>query len=227
MNKKITLMIISLILATVVFIFSTSLQKKLINNVPTLSCAIATTYMPEYTELNPDSIKFVNLPLETVANSGIISSYNEVANLYLKSDVYPGQILLLDQLASKEELMIFNGEEGKEKISIRIKNSENGVSYILKKGSIINLYATLINEYASNGIFSDSYRLQVGTNDLGYSNIKILENTKVLGTFDEDGIEIENASSRIIDTILICVTSEEAQKINLLKDIATFCVTEL
>ena len=227
MNKKVTLLIISIILAIIVFTITTSLQKRLINEIPTIPCLISTTYIPEYTKINKESLKLVNLPVSAVANSKVVMSYDDVSELYLKSELYPGQILLFNQLSSKEELMIFSGEEGKEKISIKIKSSESGVSYILKKGSMINLYATIINEYAVNGIFSNTERIQVGTNDLGYSTIKVLDNVKVLGTFDEFGLETENSSERIIDTILICVTHEEAQKINILKDIATFGITEL
>ena len=227
MNKKVTLLIISIILAIIIFFISTSIQKKLVNYVPTMQCFISTAYLPEYTQITKDNLKLVNFPVEAIANSQIVTSLDDISGLYLKSDIYPGQILLHNQLSPKEELMIFNGEEGKEKISIKIKNSESGVSYILKKGSNINLYATIINEYAVNGIFSNVDRLQIGTNDLGYSTIKVLENVKVIGTFDEEGIEVENSAERVIDTILVCVTHEEAQKINLLKDVATFGVTEL
>ncbi len=227
MNKKVTLLIVSIFLAIVIFIFSTSLQKKLVDYVPTMPCYISTTYMPEYTMINNENLKLVNLPVEVVANSKVVTSFDDVSNLYLKSELYPGQILLFNQLSPKEDLMIFNGEEGKEKISIKIKNSESGVSYILKKGSVINLYATIINEYAVNGVFSNIDKIQVGTSDLGYSAFKVLDNVKVLGTFAEDGTEVENSAERTIDTILVCVTHEEAQKINLLKDIATFGVTEL
>jgi hypothetical protein len=227
MNKKITLLIISIILAIIVFTISTSIQKKLVNYVPTMPCYISTSLLPEYTQITKDNFKLVNLPVDAIANSKVVTSFDDISGLYLKSDIYPGQILLHNQLSKKEDLMIFSGEEGKEKISIKIKNSESGVSYILKKGSSINLYATIINEYAVNGVFSNIEKVQIGTNDLGYSTIRILENVKVLGTFDEDGIEVENSAERVIDTILVCVTHEEAQKINLLKDIATFGITEL
>ena len=44
--------------------------------------------------------------------------------LYLKDKIYKGQILLSSQFDSKENLMIYNAEEGKEKISIKIKSPD-------------------------------------------------------------------------------------------------------
>lgn len=148
MNKKVSLLIIAIIMAVIVFLISTYLQKKVVNYVPTVRCLISNANISEYSNVEESQISYVDMPVSIVANSKPVKSYNEIENLYLKDKLYKGQLLLLDQFGSKEILNIFDGEEGKEKISIKIKNSENAASYILKKGSAVNVYATINNDYA-------------------------------------------------------------------------------
>jgi Flp pilus assembly protein CpaB len=227
MNKKVSLLIVSIVLAVVIFVISISLQKQLVNDIPTITCAVANADIPEYSEVNDSNVSFVKMPLDSVANLKIVMPSDNISGKYATSKIYKGQFILYDQLSTKQDLMIFDGEEGKEKISIKIKGPDSGVSYIVKKGAKINLYATIINEYASKGFFSNFEKLSVGTDDLGYSSFKILDNVQVLGTFDEEGNEIEPSISKIIDTILVCVTPDEAKEIYLLKDFASFGITEL
>ena len=227
MNRKISILIISAILAIVVFIVSVNAQRKLVNYSPTLKCMIVTDDIPQYTQIDEDDIKYVDIPIEIIANSRIVQSYNEIKELYLKDGLYKGQIVLRDQLDTAENLMIYNAEDGKEKIAIRIKESENGASFILKKGSLVNVYATINEEYASHGALEGMDRITVGEEDRGYSTFRILSESKVLGTFNENGDEVEHSSEKNIDTILLNVSSGDAYLINLIRDIASFNVTEL
>ena len=227
MNKKVSLLIISIVLAIILFVVSIKIQKKAVNYVPTAKCMIATNDVDEYSILSNEDCKIVNIPIEIIANSRIVSSYESIEGLYLKDKVYKGQILLFDQFDSKENLMIFKGEEGKEKISIKLRNSENVVSYIVKPGSFINLYATLNSDYTQDGAFKDFEKMTIGEDNLGYTIIKLLSNVKVVSTFDENGEEVENSPERAIDTVLLLVTPEEAKQINLIKEIATFNITEI
>lgn len=227
MNKKVSLLIISIFLAVVLFIISVYIQKKAVNYVPTAECMIANKDVEEYMMLSNEDYKIVNMPIEIIANNKIVSNYDEIDGLYLKDKIYKGQILLTDQFDSKENLMIFSGEEGKEKISVKLRSSENAVSYIVKPGSLINLYATINSEYTQDGIFKESEKMIVGEDGLGYTIIKLLSNVRVISTFDENGEEVENSPERAIDTVLLLVTPEESQKINLIKEIATFNITEI
>ena len=118
-------------------------------------------------------------------------------------------------------------KRAKKKIAIKIKESENGASFILKKGSLVNVYATINEEYANHGILENKERISVGEEDRGYSTFKLLSESKVLGTFNENGEEIEKSSEKNIDTILLNVTSGDAYLINLVRDIASFNITEL
>jgi Flp pilus assembly protein CpaB len=227
MNKKVSLLILSIVLAVVVFCISTYIQKKAVNFVPTLKCLVASKNIEEYTPVHEQDFEVVDMPISIVANTRVVQSYDQIEDLYLKDKVYKGQILLIDQFDTKSNLMIFNGEEGKEKISIKVKSPENAASYIVKTGSLINVYATLNSDYAFDGVLKDTPRAVIGEGTSGYSIVKVLSNVKVLSTFDENGEEVQNTSEKQIDTILVLATPEEAQVINLIREVASFNITEI
>ena len=227
MNKKISILIISLVLAIIIFILSINTQKKLVNYIPTIKCMVTLNDIPQYSQITEDDIKFVDMPVEIVASSRIVQEYDEIKDLYLKDGLYKGQIVLKNQLDTSENLMIFDSEKGKEKIAIKVKDSENGASFIIKKGSIVNVYATINDEYANYGILEGREKISIGEGDRGYSTFKVLSESKVLGTFNENGEEVESSDERNIDTILLNVASGDAYLINLVREIASFNVTEL
>ena len=227
MNRKLSLIILSFILAIIVFILSINMQKKLINYVPTVDCLVATKDIPSYSKISENDFKVMQVPIELVASIRPLKSYDEIKGLYLKSDIYKGQLALYNQFDTGDNLMIFNGQEGKEKISIKVKNSENGVSFVLKKGSLINVYATINNEYANSSVFDGYEKFSAVSSEYGFSTIKILDGVKVLGLFDENGEEVNHMPERNIDTILVAVEKEEAYRINLIRDITTFNITEI
>ena len=226
MNKKVSILIISVVLTLIVFGISTYMQKKIIDYIPTMKCIVVTEDIEAYEQINLEQIEYVDMPIEIIAKTRVIQEFSEVENLYLKDKIYKGQMLVFKQFDTKENLMIYNADVGKEKIAIKIKNAENGVSYTLRENSIVNVYATLRNEYMQNlNVSGDA--IMLGNPEDGYSVIKILDSVKVLGTFDINGDSVEESFERNIDTILIAVTPLEASKINLIREIATFNVTEL
>jgi len=227
MNKKVSILIVSIVLAIIVFIISINAQRKLVNYIPTIKCIVVTKDLPQYAQITEEDIKYVEMPIEVIANSRVVQSYDEIKDLFLKDGLYNGQVVLRDQLDTGENLMIFDSEEGKEKISIKIKEPENGASYVLKKGSSVNVYATLNDEYANNGILESKEKISIGEDGRGYVTFKVLSKSKILGTFDENGDEVELTSERNIDTILLNVESGDAYIINLIRDVASFNVTEL
>ncbi len=227
MNKKVSILIISIVLAIIIFIISINAQKKLVNYIPTVKCMVVINDIPQYSQITEDDIKYVDMPVEIVASSRVVQSYDEIKDLYLKDGLYKGQIVLGNQLDTSENLMIFDSEEGKEKIAIKVRESENGASYIVKKGSMVNVYATINDEYANHGILEGKEKVSIGEDDRGYSVFKVLSESKVLGTFNENGEEVESSSEKNIDTILLNVSSGDAYLINLVRDIASFNVTEL
>ena len=225
MNKKVSILIISIFLTLIVFTISTYMQKELVDYVPTMKCMIVNNDIDAYNKIKEEDIQVVDMPISIVSQVRVVQNFEEIQELYLKDKLYKGQVVLYEQFDTKENLMIYTADAGKEKIAIKIKASENAASFTVRQNSIVSVYATFRKEYENRNLFSGEI-MQIGDAD-GYSTVKILDSIKVLGTFDSNGEKIENSMEKNIDTILLAVTPEEAQKINLIRDIATFNITEL
>lgn len=227
MKRKVSILTIAIVLTIILFSISTYLQRKLINYEPVTKCYVAKENIEQYKKVEKEMFKEVQIPIAIVMNMKIIQNVDDIENLYTENKIYAGQVVVKDQFKTNEELSLFEGESGKEKIAIKIKSSENGVSYRIKERSLINVYATLRTEYANN-VFSERDRQSVGVNEEGYSTIKILDKVRIIGVFDNNGIEIKARSEELIpDTIMVSVTPEEARDINLIRELATFNLTEL
>lgn len=226
MNKKISLLIITVFLTVIVFGFSIHLQRKLVNYIPTIKCVIVNKDIEAFQQIMENDIKYVDMPISIISSTKVIQEYSKIKSLYLKDKIYAGQLVLPNQLDTRENLMIYQADVGKEKIAIKIKSAENGVAFTIRENSIVNVYATMRKEYMENS-FSDIELDSIGSEEDGYSIIKILDSVKVLGTFNSDGESLNESLEKNIDTILVSVTQEEANKINLIRDVAVFNITEL
>lgn len=224
MKVKINILITTVILTIIVFCISTYMQKKLINYEATISCLVLTEDIIENEFVSKEKFKLVDVPISIIANQRIITNFTEIEGLYAKDNIKKSQIAIRSQFDTKENLSIYEAEEGKEKISIKIKTAENGMSFQIKENSLVNVYVTISNEYATN-FLNDNERLSIGDELNGYTVIKLLEKIKVLGAFTVDGIDITKATGENIDSILISVTQEEAKEINLLREIGSFNIT--
>lgn len=227
MKNKINILAISITLTIIVYGISIYMQKKLVQYVPTVKCLIVTRDVEAYSQIDDSQIKEVDMPVEIVGTTRVIKNVNDIEELYLKEKIYAGQILIKNQFDTKENLSIYQADEGKEKVAIKIKASENGVSYNIKENTRINVYATLRTEYANQAL-NNLEKHFIGTQEDGYCIVTILEDTKILGVFNIDGQPIESVFDvETPDTILIAVAPEQARQINLIRDIAVFNITAL
>lgn len=226
MKNKTILFAGTIILTIILFSISTYMQRKLINYEPKIECLFIKEDIEENQKLKEEMFYKDEIDMSLVVNAKIVQNFNEIKALYAKSDIYKGQIALYKQFDTRENLSIYEVEKGKEKISLKIKSAENGLSYAIKKGSLVNVYVTLRADLANN-FLNDKERLSIGTVEDGYTVIKLLDKISVLDMFDIDGNKIEESNLKIIDTILVAVTKEEAGEINLLRDVGTFNVTEV
>ena len=226
MKNKIILYIGTIILTIILFSFSTYTQKKLVNYEPKIECLFVRENIKANERLTEEMFYKDDIDLSLVANIKIVRNFSEIDNLYAKDNIYKGQIALAEQFDTKENLSVYEFEMGKEKISIKIKSAENGVSYLLKNNSLINVYVTLRADLAS-GFLNSKEKLTIGNVDDGYTVIKLLEKVRILEAFDIDGTKIEDSESNIIDTVIIAVTPEEAKIINLLRELGNFNIVEI
>lgn len=224
MKNKISILAWTFLLTIVVFVISTNLQKKLVKYEAKVECLVVVEDILENEKVSEEKFKLTEVPVSLLTGSAIVTNFSEIEELYAKNFICKGQLAFKKLFDSQENLSIFESENGTEKISVKIESPENGVSYAIKKNSLVNVYATIRNNYAENFLIENE-RLVIGDEYEGYTVIKILNEAKVLGTFNIDGIEITNAQDGIIDSIMLSVTPEVAKQINLLREIATFNIT--
>lgn len=225
-KNKIGVLGVTLILTIIVFSLSTHLQKKLIDYEPTINCLVLKEDISENSKVNEEMFVLADVPVSIVGISKTVGNYNEIAELYAKDNMIKGQIAMRNQFDTKENLSIYEVENGKEKISLKVSSPENGLSYSIKANSKINVYATLRNDYAKN-FANTKEKMSVGDEYDGYTVIKIIDSVQVLGVFNVDGIEVKSYEDGNIDSIMIAVSPEEAKEINLIREIATFSFTGL
>lgn len=224
MKNKVVILTAAIVLSIILFTISTYAQKKLVNYEPKIECLFLKEDIKANEKVEKEMFVVKEIPVSLVVNTKILMNYNEIENLYSKDNIYKGQIALAKQFDTKEKLSIYESEEGKERVSIKIKSAENGVSYSIKNNSLVNVYVTLRMDLAKD-FLKDKERLTIFSEDDGYTIIKLLENVNIIETFDVDGNKTEETNSNIIDTIIVGVTSEEAKQINLLREIGTFNIS--
>lgn len=225
-KKKISILSLTFILTIIIFTISTQMQKELIDYEPQINCLILNQDIMANQKVTSEMFVSKEVPLSIVNAVSVVKNYAEIEGLYAKDNILKSQIAMKNQFDTKENLSIFEVENGKEKISINISNPENGLSYAVKTNSMIALYATLRSDYAQN-FSKGKERLTIGDEYDGYTVVKLLDSVKVLGTFNVDGIEVNSYEDGNIDSIMISVTPEDAKEINLLREIATFSITGL
>lgn len=224
MKNKILILIGTITLATILFVASTIAQRKLIRYEPKIKCLFLADDISANELAKEGKFVLKDIDISLVANIKIVQDFSKIENLYARDNMCKGQLVIEKQFDTKENLKIYEIEEGKEKVSLKIKSSENGVSYSIRENSKVNIYVTLRNDMAEN-FLNEKERLVIGQKDDGYTIIKLIDNVLILETYDIDGNRIKESDTKVIDTIMIAVTESEAKEINLLKDIGVFNVT--
>lgn len=217
--KRISIIGISLTISIILFFTLIWIEKRIINYEPKVQALIALEDIEENKLLKESMFKTFNVPLSLSLNADMNVDLEKIKEKFSRDKIYKGQILLKADIGDKEELRIIESSEGREKIAVKIKNPENGISYQIKPKDKVNLYFTgkysSIKDFIGDKSFSDNT----------IYTFKILENYEVLGTFDEKGASINLSEFSKIDTVIFGVTPDKAKLINNLRNQGVFDIT--
>jgi len=216
--EKASLIIISAVLALIVFIILTLVQNSLINYEEETKVLIAIKDIEKETKLNKDYFKEIFIPVSLSKELGALASLN--GELYNRTSIYKGQFLSSSLVATKEELKIIDVNANKEKISLELNDEASMLSYQIKKGDKVNLYFTGKTDVVDN-IASKFSNVLVSN----LTTIKILENEEILGIYDKDGVSSESENFTVPTSIVFGVTKENAEVINNLRNQGDFNIT--
>jgi len=219
--KKINILIISGISAIILFIVLTVVQSKLIQTENMQAVFVSTTDVFRDTELTKDSYKEIYVPTSLVINTDAVTKIDDLNGKYAKDSINKGQIIFKQDIAKKEELKIIDVENGLERIAVKLKSTDNAVAYQVKPKDRVHLYFTGKGNVIKN-VFDKSNSVK---NDNLIQTVKIIENTEILGIYDEVGRSYESSGFNRLDTIVIAVSPHNAEIINNLRNQGTFDIT--
>lgn len=155
---------------------------------------------------------------------------NDKERYFLNDNYLKGQVILKSMIETSKEYQMV--ENSKERVSIKIQDSSDAVSFNLNKGNIINIYFTakksqfdnLLSMYTSDSIVSSN-------NSESYITILILKNIRVVNIYDKNGNELKNTNIKsdgsVIDTITVEVANIDSIMINNLKNYGRFSISLL
>lgn len=92
MKVKVNVLIISIVLAIILFAISTYMQRQLVDYEAKVSCLMLTSDVFENELVDETKFKLVEIPISLVANQKIITSFEDISGLYSKDNIKAGQI---------------------------------------------------------------------------------------------------------------------------------------
>lgn len=177
-------------------------------------------------EVSINNLKELTIKTKEQNDSYVIDLSN-LNNLLTNYDLKKGQIITKDMFVQKDKYV--KTDIDKEIVAIKLKGSEDSISYNITKDSLVNIYYTGKTEFA-NGILNafDEENIVSG-GSTGYISMKLLKGVKILGIYDKYGNEVNsnnlNNNDIAIDTIIISTSSKMAMTIYNLKEYGDFSLS--
>lgn len=223
--KRQNIMIISIILAIILFFLLTFIQNKIVNNEPKTMVIIANLDIKRDEKLNKNMFSEVYVPITVSLSGNNITSINELEDKFARENINKGQIIFFQDIGTKEELKILEGPQNFEKIAVKIKSADNGVSYQVKPKDRIHLYFS--GRYgAIKETIEEFNMINVNKSDNSMYTTCLLRDTEIIGIYDEKGRSMENENFSGLDTIVIATDSNMARLINNLRSQGSFDLTK-
>lgn len=224
MRRNTGILIVSFVAACVVFLCLTVVQNRLIHYEGKVQAFVAKADVSIDTGLTEDMFKVVEIPISLASDYLIVKKKDDFIGKFTKEPIYQGQILFLQTLADEERVFCKDSIAEKEKVAIKLKSSENCISYQIKPEMKIQLYYTA--QYGAIEDILKTYGLQ---NDMFQENslytFRLLKDEEVLGVFDEAGESIFSDNFDRPDTIVVSVDENMARLINNLRSQGNFDIT--
>ena len=207
------------------FFILTLIQWKLVNNTNFQIVFIAAQDIKKEEKITNANIKEVRVPEDLIVGTKAVLDRKELEDRYAVTEIFKGEIIFSGNLESKDKLKIVEVDSGLERIAINIENPENAVAYQIKSKDRIHLYFT-----GRTGVIRESFnhyglKLESVEDDNAMQTVKLIENVEVLGIYDKFGLNCEENESKTPDTIVLGVSSKEAEIINNLRSQGIFDIT--
>lgn len=178
-------------------------------------------------KINIDKLQKITLKnneLDESYNINLVNLANTVANINLYSEQILTNTVLID------ENKYIKSDNKEEIVSIKLKTSEDSISYNISKDSLVNIYYTGKTDNANKILENVNDINVISGGEPGYISVKLFSNIKVIGVYDKYGNEINVNDKRennevVIDTILISTDSKMAMTIYNLQKYGEFSLS--
>lgn len=223
--KRRNITIISVFVAILLFFLLTFIENKIINSEPKAVVIMANSDIKRDEKLTKNMFSEVYVPITVSLSGNNITSLNEIEGNFARENINKGQIIFFQDIGTKEELKILEGPDNYEKIAVKIKAADNGVSYQIKPKDRIHLYFS--GRYGAIKESIEEFNLiNVNKSDNSIYTTCLLRDTEIIGVYDEKGRSSENQNFSGLDTIVIATDSNMARLINNLRSQGSFDLTK-
>ncbi|MBP3284896.1 MAG: SAF domain-containing protein [Clostridia bacterium] len=224
MRKNTKILIISFVAACILFLVLTVIQNRLTQQEIKTTVFVAKADLAVDTELSREMFEEIKVPVSLTLNREVVIEGDTIAGKFVQNPIFQGQILFSPDIAVRKKLYQTEMTAGEEKVAIKLKASENSVSYQVKPEMRIHLYFTA--RYGAVEDILQTYGLQSDAfQENSLYTVKLLENEEVLGVFDEAGESIFSERFTKPDTIVLGVEPNMARLINNLRSQGIFDIT--
>ena len=213
--------IIILFIAIAIYLIISIVYQKLINKNKYVEVYVLNKDMQRGEDLSLEDLDKIKVLTDNV----YLDQYNfDINNHYVFKDyIYKNQIITNSVLIKKDEYV----KSKFEIVSIKLESIDNAASFQITKGNIVNIFYNSKTEDISNilsNINKENIILGKGNNEI--ITLKLFENIKILNTYNKEGQIIkDDSSNKLISTIDIELTKENAILVNSLKSKGEFIIT--
>jgi Flp pilus assembly protein CpaB len=132
----------------------------------------------------------------SVANS-LVSDLSEIEGKYALSDLSSDELVRKDKIGNKSKVSIVDVDSDKRKLAIPVSSLADAVSGQIRKNSLVDILFT-------NTPTTDDPNIKTET---------LLQNIKVIGVTDSNGVELDNSNGGQIASVLVAVSPQDAHLI--------------
>lgn len=217
--KRYTILILSFILSIVLFFTLLYTQKNILDKSKLGKVYVLNQDIDAYTEIKKEMYDIFYAPNNDINKYEYLDNEESLNNMICMKSINKGSILsnnLLINISDKEEYISKNK---KEIVLINIKNDDKKIGQILNENNYINLYITINSNYVPKNI-NNLKRVEYKSEKVDQITFLYLEKFMTYSIIYEDEV-----TKKMLSSIALELSQEQANYINSIKDIADFSIS--
>lgn len=186
--------VISMIITLILFFVLIYVEKKITGTDIKANALVLKHNMQvgKYEKLDQSMFDIKQVPAFLAA--GAVSSLDEICGKYALTDLLSDEILRKEKIGGKNQTPLVDVAANKRKLAIPIASLADGVAGQVRKNTVVDIL----------------YTNTPSTEDAVAKTETLLQNVKVIGATDANGVLLDESSGGQISAVLVEVTPQEA-----------------